>query len=173
MHSRRKNPTQIDRSRETLIPEIKINIYYLVILLTHIYPLDKQKEKTILRNICVKLGFRGKVNADTQVTTTLHLLLLIMSENAIICLKGRLKVRRYSHYRENTHTVAQKCDSITILHVNQHSITFLVIHMRHSAYEREKYTFINANIEVINTILKVNRDNRQTLKCKHYSLAFS
>ena len=38
--------------------------------------------------------------------------------------------------------------------------------MRHSAYKREKYTFINANIKVINTILKVNRDNRQTLKCK-------
>ena len=31
--------------------------------------------------------------------------------------------------------------------------------MRHLAYKREKYTFINANIEVINTILKVNRDN--------------
>ena len=25
--------------------------------------------------------------------------------------------------------------------------------MRHSAYKREKYTFINANIKVINTIL--------------------
>ena len=35
--------------------------------------------------------------------------------------------------------------------------------MRHSAYKRENYTFINANIKVINTILKVNRDNRQTL----------
>lgn len=62
MHSRPKNPTQIDRSRETLTPEIKTNIYYLVILLTHIYPLDKQKEKTILRNICVKtrLPWQGK-----------------------------------------------------------------------------------------------------------------
>ena len=38
--------------------------------------------------------------------------------------------------------------------------------MRHSAYKRETCTFINVNIKVINTILKVNRDNRQTLKCK-------
>ena len=40
--------------------------------------------------------------------------------------------------------------------------------MRQSAYKREKDTFINANIQVINTILKVNKDNRQTFKCKHY-----
>ena len=44
--------------------------------------------------------------------------------------------------------------------------------MCHSAYKREKYAVINANIQVINTILKVNRVNRQTLKCKHYSLTF-
>ena len=44
--------------------------------------------------------------------------------------------------------------------------------MCHSAYKREKYAVINANVQVINTILKVNRDNRQTLKCKHYSLTF-
>ena len=42
--------------------------------------------------------------------------------------------------------------------------------MRHSAIKLEKYTFINSNIQVINTILNVNRDNRQTFKCKHYSL---
>ena len=54
-----------------------------------------------------------------------------------------------------------KSDSVTILHFNQHSITLLGIHMRHSAYEG-----------VINTILKVNSDNRQTLKRKHYSLTF-
>ena len=41
-----------------------------------------------------------------------------------------------------------------------------MVHMRHSAYKREKYTFINVNIKVIKTILKVNRDNRQTLNCK-------
>ena len=36
--------------------------------------------------------------------------------------------------------------------------------MIHSAYKKEKYTFLNAKIQVITTILKVNRDNRQTLK---------
>ena len=45
------------------------------------------------------------------------------------------------------------------MHFNQHSIPLLGIHVRHSGYKREKYTFINANIKVINTILKVNRDN--------------
>ena len=30
--------------------------------------------------------------------------------------------------------------------------------MCHWAYKREKYTFINANNKVINTILKVNKD---------------
>ena len=61
---------------------------------------------------------------------------------------------------------------LRFLHFNQHSMTLLGIYMRHSAYKRENYTFINANIKVINTILKVNRDNRQTLQCKHYSLTF-
>ena len=42
---------------------------------------------------------------------------------------------------------------------SQHSITLLGIHMGHWAFKIEKYTFINANIKVINTILKVNRDN--------------
>ena len=46
--------------------------------------------------------------------------------------------------------------------------TYSVI--RHT--KEKKYTFINANIKVINTILKVNTDNRQTLKCKRYSLTF-
>ena len=48
-----------------------------------------------------------------------------------------------------------KSDSITILHFDQHSITLLGIHMRHWACKRENYTFINANIKVINTILNV------------------
>ena len=48
------------------------------------------------------------------------------------------------------------------MHFNQHSITFLGIHLRHSTYKIEKYTFINANIRVINIILKIIRDNRQT-----------
>ena len=37
--------------------------------------------------------------------------------------------------------------------------------MCHPAYKREKYTFINANIQV-------TWDNRQTLKCKYYLLTF-
>ena len=64
------------------------------------------------------------------------------------------------------HSLARKYEHLHInqiqlrfLHFNQHSITLLGIHMRHWAYKREKYTFINANIKVINTILKVNRDN--------------
>ena len=36
--------------------------------------------------------------------------------------------------------------------------------MRHWACKREKYTFINANIKVINTILKVNSGGC-TAKC--------
>ena len=46
------------------------------------------------------------------------------------------------------------------------------IHLRHSTYKREKYTFINASIRVINIILKIIRENRQTFKCKRYSLTF-
>ena len=56
------------------------------------------------------------------------------------------------------------------LHFNQHSITFLGILMRHSAYKREKYAFICVNIQVVNTILKVNKDNSQTLKFIKFSL---
>ena len=37
--------------------------------------------------------------------------------------------------------------------------------MRHSAYKKGKYTFICANIQAINTIMKIIRDNKQTLKC--------
>ena len=40
----------------------------------------------------------------------------------------------------------------------QHSVTFLGIHLRHSTYKREKCTFINASIRVINIILKIIRD---------------
>ena len=82
-----------------------------------------------------------------------------------------------NHLRETTinsakiHSLARKYEHLRInqiqyrfLHFNQHSITLLGIHMRHSAYKREKYTFICASMQVINTILKVNRDNRQTLK---------
>ena len=77
-----------------------------------------------------------------------------------------------NHLRETAtniakiHSLARKYEHLGInqiqlrfLHFNQHSITLLGIYMRHWAYKREKYTFINANIKVINTILKVNRDN--------------
>ena len=92
-----------------------------------------------------------------------------------------------NHFREmatnspkiHVHSLARKYKHLRIdqiqlrfLHFNQHSKALLGIHMRHLAYKREKYNFINANINVINTILKVNRDNRQTLKCKLYSLIF-
>ena len=35
--------------------------------------------------------------------------------------------------------------------------------------QKKKDTFICANIQVINTILKINRDNRQTLKCINHT----
>ena len=86
-----------------------------------------------------------------------------------------------NHFREmatnsaKIHSLARKYEHLRInqiqlrfLHFNQ----LLGIHMRHWACKREKYTFINANIKVINNILKVNRDNWHTLKCKHYSLTF-
>ena len=69
--------------------------------------------------------------------------------------------RKYEHLRINQ-------IQLRFLHFNQHSITLLGIHMRHWAYKREKYTFINVNIKDINTILKDNRDNWNTLKCKLY-----
>ena len=80
--------------------------------------------------------------------------------------------KMHNHLRETAtnsakiHSLAQKYKHLHInqiqlrfLHFNQHSITLLGIHMGHWAYKREKYTFTNANIRVINTILKVIRDN--------------
>ena len=78
-------------------------------------------------------------------------------------------VKIHSWTRKNEHLRINQIQ-LRFLHFNQHSITLLGIHMRHSAYKRERYTFVNANIKVINTILKVSRDIRQTLKCKRYSL---
>ena len=88
-----------------------------------------------------------------------------MRETATSSAKILSLAHTYEHLRVNQ-------IQLRLLHFNQHSITLLGIHMRHSAYKRKKDTFINANLEVINTILKVNRDNRQTLKYKHYSLTF-
>ena len=93
--------------------------------------------------------------------------------------------KRRNRWREtvtnslNIHSLAREYEHMRInqiqlrfLNFNLHSITLLGIHMRHWAFKIEKYTFINANIKVINTILKVNKDNWHTLKCKHYSLTF-
>ena len=93
--------------------------------------------------------------------------------------KIRIHLRETATNSAKIHLLARKSEHLHInqiqlrfLHVNQHSITFLGIHLRHSTYKREKYTFINANIRVINIILKIIRDNRQTFKCKRYSLTF-
>ena len=80
--------------------------------------------------------------------------------------------KRRNRWREtvtnslNIHSLAREYEHMRInqiqlrfLNFNLHSITLLGIHMRHWAFKIEKYTFINANIKVINTILKVNRDN--------------
>ena len=75
-----------------------------------------------------------------------------LREKATNSAKKHSLARKYEHLRINQ-------IELRFLHFNQHSITLSGIHMRHSAYKREKYTFVNANIKVINTILKVNRDN--------------
>ena len=88
------------------------------------------------------------------------------------------------HLREKTtnsveiHSFARKYEHLCInqiqlqfLQFNQQSIPLNVgIHINYAAHKREKYAFINANNQVMNTVLKVNRDNRQTLKCKLYTL---
>ena len=73
-------------------------------------------------------------------------------ETAINSAKIHSLARKYEHLPINQ-------IQLRFLHFNQHSITLLGIHMRHWAYKREKYTFIKANIKVINTILKVSRGN--------------
>ena len=83
--------------------------------------------------------------------------------------KIRIHLREMATNRAKIRLLAPKNSK---KHFNQHSITFLSILMRHSAYKREKYTFICANIQVINTILKVNKDNSQTLKCINHLLTF-
>ena len=75
-----------------------------------------------------------------------------LRETATNSAKIHSLARKYEHLRKNQ-------IQLRILHFNQHSITLLGIHMRHWAYKREKFTFINANIKVIITILKVNKDN--------------
>ena len=116
-------------------------------------------------------------NVSTQRTTepreTDHLLLFITRKYAIVNLrktatnsaKLRPIARKYEHLRVNQ-------IQLRFFHLNQHSVILLGIHVGHWAYKREKYTFINVNIKVVNTILKVNRDNWHTFKCKHCSLKF-
>ena len=65
-----------------------------------------------------------------------------LCETATNSAKVHSLVRKYEHLRINQ-------IRLQFLHFNQHSITLLGIHMHHSAYEREKYAFINANIKVI------------------------
>ena len=113
-----------------------------------------EKGKHILLLLLLLLLFL-KVARNISYGTSLHLFPFITRKYVVICVKRRPIVRRYIHLRENTKI--RKYEQF--LHFNQHSITLLGIHMRHWAYKREKYTFINANIKVINTILKVNRDN--------------
>ena len=99
---------------------------------------------------------------------------------AVHCQKIRNHVREKAANSAKMHSLARKYEHLRInriqlrfLHFNQHSRALLGVHMRHSAYKREKYTFVNANIKVINTILKVNRDKWHTLVCiKRYSLTF-
>ena len=88
-----------------------------------------------------------------------------LRETATSSAKIHSLARKYEHLRINQ-------IQLRFLHFNQHSITRLGIHMGHWVYKREKYTFINANIKVMNTILKVNGDNWHTLRCKHYSWTF-
>ena len=75
-----------------------------------------------------------------------------LRETATNSAKIHSSARKYEHLRINF-------IQLRFLHFNQHTITLLGIHMGHRAYKREKHTFINANIKVINTILKVNMDN--------------
>ena len=59
-----------------------------------------------------------------------------LRETATNSAKIHSLARKYEHLRLNQ-------IQLRFLHFNQHSITLLGIHMRHSAHKREKYTFIN------------------------------
>ena len=91
---------------------------------------------------------------------------LLITPFAVHSEKIRNDLRETATNSAKIHSLARKYEHLRInqiqlrfLHFNQHSITLLDIHMRHWAYKREKYTFINANIKVMNTIYTVNRDN--------------
>ena len=127
-------------------------------------------------NICIILFFFEKkiVSCTKWLNFTLNLIYptqgkayyLCTTPFAVHCEKIRNLLRETATNSAKIHSLARKYEHLRInqiqlrfLHFNQHSITLLGIHMRHWAYKREKYTFIKANIKVINTILKVNRDN--------------
>ena len=111
---------------------------------------------------------------------TMHFTFFNNSPFSVQYEKIRIHLRQTATKSARIHSLARKYEHLRIsqiqlrfLYFNQHSITPLGISMGFWANKREKYTFtINANIKVINTILKVNRDNRHTLKWKHYSLTF-
>ena len=93
---------------------------------------------------------------------------LLITPFAVHYEKIRNDLREKANNSAKIHSLAPKYNHLRInqiqlrfLHFHQHSITLLDIHMRHWPYKREKYTFINANIKVMNTIFKVNRDNWQ------------
>ena len=83
-----------------------------------------------------------------------------------------------THLREkpnccvNLLSSATKNDLERFLYFNQHSIAILDILRRQMSYKREKYTFISANLQVINAILNANGDNIQTWWCRNHSLIF-
>ena len=117
-----------------------------------------------LSNIfCIEIGVRVKPEKSPS---QLHPLPASFTSFAVHYEKMRNHLRETATYSAKIHSLARKYEHLRInqiqlrfLHFNQHSITLLGIHMGHWAYKREKYTFINANIKVINTIFKVNRDN--------------
>ena len=111
------------------------------------------------------------------------ILILIVSQGntpfAVHYEKIRIHLREKATNSAKIHSLARKSKHLRInqiqlrfLNFNQHSITILGIHFCHSTYKREKYTLINAKIRVINIILRIIRGNRQTFKCKRYSLTF-
>ena len=124
------------------------------------------------RNIDILASYRFTVRGfvlDFQVVKNLSRFILfffLFTPFAAHYVKIRNHLRETATNSAKIHSLARKYEHLRInqiqlrfLHFNQHSITLLGIHVRHWAYKREKCTFINANIKVINTILKVNRDN--------------
>ena len=93
----------------------------------------------------------------------LHLLLFIYKKIRIyLCKTATNSAKIHSSARKSEHLRINQIQE-RFLHFNQQMFNYIFGHSFHSTYKREKYTFINANIRVINIILKIIRDNRQTL----------